>query len=808
MLRFLSRLLVILLVVVAVVGIAVLAFRFLVAPRAFPQEEGNLTLPGLDAPVDVYRDSLGIPHIFASTEHDLLMAQGFVHAQDRFWQMEFQRHIGSGRLSEIGGEAALEQDRFIRTLGWHRTAAREAELLQAADREPLEAYAQGVNAYLELHDGPRGLEFTILGLIGTDIQPEAWAPYDTLTWGKVMAFNLRSNGELELIRAHIGARLGNPAIQVLMPAYDEDYPLIVSSPVEVTALEAVPDLAFSHGLREGLGSNSLAISGDRTATGAPLLANDPHLGIQMPSVWYEIGLHCEPAGPECDLNVVGSSLLGAPGVVIGHNNRIAWGLTYLPSDVEDHFVERINPENPNQYEFRGEWRDMEIVREEILVDGLEEPEIIDVRITHHGPIINDVAGGRELDWEYGWEPLAVSWTALEPGTIFKSLRSLNRAQNWEEFREALRYWDVPGQNVVYADVDGNIGYQATGRIPIRAGGDGTMPAPGWTGEFEWVDTVPYEELPSVLNPSEGYVATANNAVVATSYPFFLTNDWDPGHRARRLVELVEADESISVQDLQAIQRDSVSLYAQDILHHFLSLQPDDALQRQALDILRTWDGQEHRDSAGAAVFETLSLHLLSNLFEDELGEQLMGRASSKAMFVAADKLLDEPTSHWFNDVETPDTETRDDILMRSLEGAVEDLVDSLGKDASAWRWGDLHQASFENAILGQSGIPPIEWIFNRGPVEVDGGRETLFHTNYSPQEPFGVGGGLSSYLQIVDLGDLGRSISMHTTGQSGHPFHPHYDDLIDMWRNHEYHPMLWTRDQAEAAAEAHLRLIP
>ena len=810
MLHFLSRLFIVLFVIFAVIALAVAAFRFLVAPRAFPQVEGTLQLKGLDGQVDIYRDSFGIPHIYASTEHDLLMANGFVHAQDRFWQMEFQRRLSTGRLSEILGEIVLDVDRYFRTLGLHRAAAVEADNLEVQDLEELSAYAEGVNAYLETHSGPRGLEFTILGLQGTQIDPETWRPFHTLVTGKVLAWFLRSNSDQELARAHIAARLGTPAIEELMPAYDSEHPIIVPSALAETTLQSVPEIAFSRfpwAAGTGLGSNSAVVSGERTATGSPLLANDPHFGIQIPSIWYEIGLHCEPVGPDCGLNVVGASVVGIPGVLIGHNDRIAWGLTFLTGDHEDYFIERLNPEDPNQYEFRGEWLDMEIIREEIVVDGRDEPVIIDVRKTHHGPIINDIAAGVEQDWSYGWEPLAYSWTALEPGTIHKSLLRLNRAQNWDEFRDALQYWDVAGENVVYADVDGNIGYQATGRYPIRTRSDGTMPVPGWTGEFEWTEFIPYEELPSVFNPQEGYVATANNAVVGPDYPYLIGVDWDRGYRARRLVELLEADDSISVQDLQTIQRDSNSLYTQDILHHFLSLQPTDETQRKALDILRAWDGREDRESAGAAIFETLRLHLISNMFADELGDQLLGRASEQSLFIAARNFLNEPDSAWFDNTNSSEVEDRDQILQLSLEDTVSELVEKLGNDPASWRWGDLHHASFESLTLGQSGIAPIEWIFNRGPVEVDGGLETLFRSRYDINEPFGVIT-LSSYLQIVDLGDLSRSLSMHTTGQSGHPFNKHYDDMIDPWRNHQYHSMLWTRDQVETGAESYLQLMP
>ncbi len=807
--RTLLRVLLALLVILLVMGLVGSGYGFVTVRRSWPQTDGRIRAEGLQAEVTIIRDSWGIPHIYASNTHDLFFAQGYVHAQDRFWQMEFWRRIGSGRLAEILGESALDSDRFIRTLGWHRTAARELELLGEEERAVLEAYAEGVNAYIFTHRGRLGLEFTLLGLTGVEFEPEPWTPFNTITWAKVMAWDLGGNRSDELLRAHIAARLGTPAVAELMPPYPDDYPVIVPHPLTGATLEAVPETAFEpFALGEGddLGSNNWVVAGSRTETGMPILANDPHLSIQMPSIWYEIGLHCDPVGPGCPYNVVGASFASTPGVIIGHNDRIAWGVTNLGPDVQDLFIERVNPENPNQYEYQGQWLDMEIVREEIRVAGEEEPVVMFARITRHGPIINDVVGGTEEEWSFGWQPLALSWTALQPGTLMKSVLLLDRARNWEEFRDALRYWDVPSQNFVYADVDGNIGYQAPGRIPIRASGDGSMPVPGWTGEYEWVDYIPFDELPRAFNPPEGYIVTANNAVVEPDYPYFLSMDWAPGYRARRIVELIEADPSLSLADMQAIQGDSSPAWAREIMPYLRSLSGDDPRLNQALDLLRDWDGRAVRDSAGAALLEAFRVHLVDLTFGDELGEQLLRRARGTAG-VALVNLLADGSSPWFDDVTTSEVETRDEILLRALDEAVEELTETLGRNMGRWRWGDLHTATFKNQSLGQSGIAPIEALFNRGPVPVDGTIATVNNTGYSLSHPYTVKI-VPSYRQIVDLGDFTRSVSMHTTGQSGHPFHPHYNDMIDPWRNIEYHPMLWERADVEASAEGVLVLTP
>jgi penicillin amidase len=603
--------------------------------------------------------------------------------------------------------------------------------------------------------------------------------------------------------------VGTKALEELMPPYDDDHPTIVAEAVHEASLAAIPEAAFDLnvlGFGEGLGSNNWVISGERTESGKPILADDTHLGIQMPSIWYEVGLHCEPIGPECPYNVVGFSFASSPGIIIGHNDHIAWGVTNLGPDVQDFFIEKINPEDPNQYEFKGRWEDMEIIREEITVAGQDDPEVVNVRITRHGPIINDVIGGVEEEWSYGWQPLAFSWTALQPGTLVKSILMINTASNWEEFRAALSYWNVPSQNFVYADVEGNIGYQAPGRIPIRAAGDGTMPVPGWTGAYEWVDYIPFDALPRAFNPAEGYIVTANNAVVGTDYPYFISADWTEGYRARRIVEMIEADESITVEDVMTMHGDNVVVYAQDILPFLLQLPTTDPKQAQALDYLRDWDFTAERESVPAVIFESLRIHLVDRVYGDELGEQLLRRLRSN-LSVALSRMLPEPETPWFDDVTTPEVESRDEILLLALGDTVDELSETLGEDMSSWKWGDLHTATFRNQSLGNSGIGIIEAIFNRGPVAVDGTGGAVNATSYSMSDPYTVIA-VPSQRQIVDLEYFEQSLTMHTTGQSGHPFHRHYDDMIDPWRNIQYHPMLWTRGQVEAAAEAHLTLMP
>jgi penicillin amidase len=794
--------------VLTIIGVVLLAVALILAGvgtwfvrRPWPQVKGEIAVPGLSAPVDVIRDEWGVPHIYAQNDHDLFFAQGYVHAQDRLWQMEFNRRIGSGTLSAALGEATLNQDRFLRTLGLRRAAEKDWALMDDDMRAFLQAYADGVNAFIDSHRDRLPLEFTILG-----VDPETWTPVDTLAWGKVMSYELCANYDNELLRARLVAELGEAAAQQILPPYPDAGPVIIPPGVRSYAwlrgarFNRLDVLAGTLGeSRREWGSNNWVVHGSRTATGKPLLANDTHLGLNMPSVWYENGLH----GGRFDS--VGYTFPGVPLVVIGHNGRIAWGVTNLPADVQDFYVEKLDdPAQPTRYEFQGEWRDLEVLRETIEVkDG--QPEILDVLITHHGPIMNDVLGDME-----DAEPLALQWTALEGTRLFHAVQHVNLATNWEEFRQALSYWDAPSQNFVYADIEGNIGYQTPGRIPIRAAGhQGLAPVPGWTGEYEWQGFIPFDELPSVLNPSTGFIVTANNKVVPDDYPYHLAYEWSASFRARRITDLLAADDSVTLEDIQDIHAQTYSMPAEALRPYLLAVQPDDDLQERALDLVKGWDLYLEADRAGASVYEAWYGFLVRNTVGDELGDDLLEEYLDYGTIHVTTmvEMMAQADSPWFDDTTTPQVESRDDIARRSLADAVAWLSERFGDDPARWTWGRLHTKTFVHQPLGQSGISPLEDLFSSKTVAARGDGFTVDAAGFSFNEPFAMGGGVSQRY-IADLGDLSNSRIVHTTGQSGHLFHRHREDFIDLWQNVEYHPMISSRETAEARAEGTLTLTP
>ncbi len=835
--RFLRRVLAGLLALILLLLLALAVLIPVTVRRSFPQVDGELRLSGLQAPVDVYRDADGIPQIYAQNVHDLFFAQGFVHAQDRFWQMDFNRHLGSGRLAEMFGEQPLGTDKFLRTLGWERVARAEIEQMDPENLAIMQAYAEGVNAYLEGRSaGSLSLEHTVLGLIATGYQVEPWEPVNSLTWAKAMAWNLGGNMDGEIQRAILLKTLSPEQLAQIIPSYPEDRPVIVPDfqiPVETGRIPqassagayqlAAPLFADVQAQAAALdallgpsdasvGSNNWVIAGDRTASGQPLLANDPHLGEQIPSIWYEVGLHCEPAGPDCPYQVSGFSFAGVPGVVVGHNERIAWGVTNTGPDVEDLYLEKINPENPNQYEFEGQWVDMDLVQETLQVNG-GDPVDLTVRYTRHGPIISETYGdledfsaktGIEVPENYA---IALQWTALQPSFVFRAILGFDRAQNWEEFRQSARDFAVPAQNLVYADVDGNIGYQMPGWIPIRSQGDGTLPAPGWTGEYEWEGFIPFEELPYTFNPESGYVVTANNSVVGPDYPYQIADVFAYGYRADRLVSLIEnAPGPITIEYIQRMQADNKNLNAENLVPLLQQVPLGEERERQALALFDGWDYQQGVDSAPAALFEVFWKHLLAATFWDDLPEGYRPDGGDR-WYTVVGQLVDQPDSPWWDNRTTTAIENRQAIFSEAFAAAVEELNSSQGSNPSRWNWGDLHTLVFHNESLGDS---PVGFLFNRGPFRVSGGSDLVNATrwNASETEDTYMVRTLPSMRMIVDLSNLENSLAIHTTGQSGHPYHPHYIDMADRWRNFEYHPLYWGRVQIEAAAADHLRLTP
>ena len=814
----------------SVAGVAGLAggAYYLFIQRPLPKKKGNLHLKGLHEPVEIIFDRYGVPHIYAKNEDDLFFAQGYVHAQDRLWQMEFNRRIGSGRLAEIFGDIAIETDRFCRRLGMHRAAAAEAKRLPDHSRRVLEAYARGVNAYIERNSNNLPSEFTLLRF-----KPGPWQVADSIQWAKMMGWNLGGNWETEIIRARIVARLGAKRAAKLEAGYDPKHPLIVPPGVEYNGinlglLEQYEQLKQLSGFGMLGASNNWVVDGTMSTTGSPILCNDPHLGQAAPSIWYECHLVAR------DLDVIGASFPGTAGVVIGHNQHIAWGITNAVSDVEDLYVEKFDPQNPYHYEFQGKWEAAQVIREEITVRGSETPLVEEVRITRHGPILtslsqssqsaqsdrNRKAGQNGSQTEQAELTLALRWTGLEQCTIISAVEKLNRATNWEEFKDALRDWDVPPQNMVYGDTEGNIGYVMAGAIPIRARGQNLLPSPGWTGEYEWTGFISFEELPQIYNPEQHFIITANNRVVDDSYPYYITNEWLNGYRAQRIRDLLTSKGKLAPEDMVAIQGDQYALPAVEIVPHMLSIRSDAPLEKAALDVLGSWNYMLASDNVAAAIYATFLNKLQGIVFgamfggDETIIHDYLGRGAtilsltngyasrSKPLLI---RLLHEHDDSWFADSAIPNgPRSWDSALAAAFTAAIEELREKLGDDITRWQYGKIHTMTYNHPL---GAIKALEKVFNRGPFPVGGDIDTVNMGASLHNQPEVVVV-VPSYRQIVNLADLKASLSGHAPGQSGHVGSKHYADFIKPWLKVEHHPMLFERSMIEENAEGTLKLMP
>ncbi|WP_411722190.1 penicillin acylase family protein [Mycetocola sp.] len=806
--------------------------------RSFPQLSGTLTVPGLDGDVTVERDDAGIPTIEADNAHDLFQAQGFVHAQDRFWEMDFRRHVTSGRLAELFGASQVGTDTFVRTLGWRVVAEEEVKLLDAETLGWYQAYADGVNAYLAQRSGADlSLEYAVLVLQNPGYEPEKWTPADSVAWLKAMAWDLRSNLEDEIDRALLATELTPEQVAQIYPPYPfADNPTILpsSAPAPASVGSAIPMAPATDGTADSLlelrdilkrmpellgragpdiGSNSWVVSGQHTASGKPLLANDPHLGPALPSVWYQMGLRCSTVSAECPFSVAGFSFSGMPGIIIGHNDRVAWGFTNLGPDVADLYLEKVSGD---LVELDGVTAPLTIREEIVKVAGGDDVPIR-IRSTSHGPLVTGISGEfgdiaadypATADLPEGRYELSLQWTALTPGRTPGAIFAVNKATDWESFRAGARLFDVPSQNLVYADIDGNIGYQAPGLIPIRQSGDGTLPQPGWFASTAWAGYVDFDSLPSLYNPPSGYIVTANNAVASESAAPLLTRDWDAGYRASRIVDLIEqsiaSGGGFTTDDMSAIQADNANSFAERIAPYIAALAPS-GNARLGKQLLDGWDFHDDADSAQSAYFNIFWRNLLETTFAPKLPDAIPPAGGSQ-WFQVVGALLDEPDSEWWagqDDIVV----SRDDALTLALSKAWTEAEQLMGPDQEDWTWGELHTLTIRNESFGESGVAPIEMLFNRGPYELAGGSSVVNAVGWYAPEGYVVDW-VPSMRQVVDLADLDSSTWINLTGTSGHAFHANYVDQTPLWQKQETRTWPFSPDAVTQATRDTLTLVP
>lgn len=779
-----------------------------------PQISGQKRVPELGAQVDIVRDANGIPHIYAKTIADAYFALGFVHAQDRLWQLEMNRRIAAGRVSEILGPDALNTDRFLRTLGVRRNAEKILTNLSSDTRTILDAYTKGVNAYLANRSGPLPPEF----LLTAAPAPAPWEPADSIGWQTMMAWDLGGNWTQELLRMRLSQRLSLDQINEFLPPYPGDNPVKTKDYVQLyrelsgttehlTKVSSIAPPSYV----DGIGSNNWVVGSALSETGKPLLANDPHLGLSAPALWYFAHLSAP------DLNVIGATLPGVPGVVLGRNNRIAWGFTNTAPDVQDLYIERVNPSNPQQYQTPQGWGDFVTRTETIKVKGRADV-LIEISESRHGPVITGalpIVGRAGIDTKK--YVVAFAWTALRPDDMtLQAGIKLNRATNWQEFLEAAKDFGAPQQNVVYADVEGNIGFVAPARVPIRKPENdlkGLAPAPGWDSRYDWAGFIPFDQLPRQFNPASQRVVTANDKIVGPDYPYFLTSEWSLPYRARRINNLLDAQPKHSMASFARIQQDDVSLAAQELLPILRKTVPRSDRARQALNILTQWDGKMDVDHPEPLIFNAWMRAASWQIFADELGEDLMKdyweqrNVHQPMVNVLMDK---NGQSRWCGDIAKhadAKPQTCGDVLSASLDTALADLEKRYGSDMKKWRWGTAHQAHSEHRPFTK--VAPLAWMFDIQ-VPTPGDTYTVNVGRYNlrnQKNPF-ANHHAASLRALYDLSDPENSRFIHSTGQSGNVLSPQYRDYVERWAKVEYLPMKTKREDIEQGAMGTLVLSP
>jgi penicillin amidase len=803
-----------LLIVVLIAVPALIAGYVWYRDASQPQIAGTLKMPGALGPIDIVRDAEGVPHIYASSDRDAHFALGFVHAQDRLWQIELNRRIAAGRMSEILGPSALDTDRFLRTLGVRRNAEAILANVSTDTRNALEAYAQGVNSYLAQRKGPLPPEFIITGAPA----PEPWQPADSIAWQTMLAWDLGANWSQELLRMRLSQRLSLEQINAFLPPYPgdpvlktQDYTKLYRELSGTTQQLAAVAKAAPPSYLEGMGSNNWVLAGSQTTTGKPLLANDPHLGMTAPGLWYFA--HMSAPG----LNVIGVTLPGIAGVVLGRNDHIAWGFTNTAPDVQDLYIERINPANPKQYQTPQGWAEFKSRTETIKVKG--QPDVmLDVRETRHGPVITGalpIVEKAALDARK--YVIAFAWTALRPDDMtVQAGNKINRATNWQEFLNAVRDFGSPQQNMVFADVRGNIGFVAPARVPVRKPENdlhGLAPAPGWDSRYDWDGFIPFDELPRLYNPPSHRIVTANEKIVGPHYPHFLTSEWALPYRAKRIAALLNAKSAHDMASFAAIQKDHVSLAAQELLPIVRQTVPRSERAKAVLDGLAKWDGAMAMERWEPLLFTGWMREASRAIFADELGEALMKDYwEQRNVHLSMVNVLRNKDGQgtWCRDITAADSakpQSCADLLAASLETALDDLERRYGKDRSSWRWGEAHAARSEHRPFGKVAL--LNRLFDiRVPMPGDTFTINVGRPNMRDEaEPFTTRHA-AGYRALYDLSDLENSRFMHATGQSGNVLSPLYRNYSKRWSEVAYLPMQMKRETVEKGSIGTLRLQP
>ncbi len=761
---------------------------------SLPKYEGEISNSEVSADVQIYRDSMAIPYIIAQTEEDAVFALGYVHAQDRLFTMDIIRRAGEGRLSEVMGEKSIPFDKMFRTVGLKRIVEQNLRKIDAKSLNLLKAYSKGVNLYIKNSEGKYPAEFDVLGY-----DPEEWKPQHSLMVGRMMAWELNISWWIDFSFSYLLQKFGEKKILEILPDYPENSKLLLpvaaknSPTISRSVVEVDKQFREFMGMSgTHLGSNNWVVNAKKSVSGFPIIANDTHLHFSAPSRWYTAVIR---AG---NWNAAGFTIPGAPAIVIGKNENISWGVTNIMLDDADFYTEKLDSTN-KKYLFNNEWKDLAVIKDTIKVKN-EKDVVFEIKSTHRGPIISDIHPFAVLYHDTkNSAVISMKWLGAEFSNELNAFYSINKAKNWSEFRASFKDYGLPGQNFVYGDKAGNIGYVFGGKLPVRNSVSPTFIYDGTTDQFDWKGIVPMNELPVIFNPSTNYLATANNKLVK-DFKYHISNIWEPSSRSERIQTLLTSKEKHSVGDYKKYQMDITSPYAEKVVKHLLEafngIKVIDENLNTSLKMFKQWGYEMDEFSQVPTIYAMFLKYFLHNTLLDEMGKDIF----DEFVFVAnvpyrtALKMLNDSSNTWFDNVSTPKVESKNEIIRKSLSDALAELENTFGKDITAWQWGRIHKATFKHSFAGASSL--IDKFINIGPFSIGGDGTTLFNTEYPFKE------GIESYplfnhnqfdnilgptmRYICDFAKPNEFQMILSTGQSGNFMSDHYRDMSEMWLRGKY----------------------
>ena len=800
--------------------IVIVLLSYFMLRKSLPDYEGSVTVKGITSKIKVLRDAHAVPMIIAKNDEDAAFALGYVHAQERLFQMDIARRAGEGRLSEILGSKTIPYDKMFKTIGIYKNVEENYSRLNPLSKRILEAYAKGVNEYIKEAKGHYPVEFDVLGY-----DPYPWKPEHSLLIAKLMGWELNISWWVDITFAEIVQKLGVEKAKELLPEFPENSPTIIPKglssalPISTDFVQVDRDFRkFMGFVGTHIGSNNWVVNGKKSASGKPIIANDPHLAFTAPGKWYFAIIRSN------DWNAEGFTIPGLPAIVIGKNQNISWVMTNVMADDADFYIDQFDSTGSN-YLLNGQWRSLSVQRDSFAVKDSSN-YVFDIRKDHRGPFISDIHPYNIFYPKAAPKTANISmrWTGLEFSDELFAALSVNKAKNWNEFKEGLRYFTVPGQNYVYADDKGNIGYVCAAKLPMRSSTSPTLVYDGTTDRYDWKGFVPYEEMPKLFNPPQNYIASANNKTV-DNFPYHISNIWEPSSRIDRITELLTSKKLYSTKDFEKYQMDFVSPYARTVIPYILSAfksaKVNDKNLKLALTLFENWNFKLEAESQVPTIYTRFLQFFLKNTLEDELGNDLLKEYTfvANVPYRMILKIL-KNNSPLFDNIKTPEVETREDIIRKSLVDALNDLEKELGDDAANWQWGDIHKVTFKHMFSGFSGL--LDKIINIGPFSIGGDGTTIFNTEYSFHRLFEKDGNSINVLRskpyenilgpsmryIFDFADPDHLEFILPTGQSGHFMSSHYDDMTQMWLKGNYIKLPITEERFQAEAKHEMNLIP